>query len=86
MRVAGPFGPPVPEYPSLLRLHLPLIEPDLRDIIPPWSHASRPHLGAKASTAGHHRIYTFYQSDYSVHPLFALFFRVGSVRRSALCR
>ena len=30
MRVAGPFGVPVPEYLSLLRLHLPLIEPDGR--------------------------------------------------------
>ena len=28
MRVAGPFGVPVPDYLSLPRLHLPLIEPD----------------------------------------------------------
>ncbi len=30
MRVAGPFGIPVPDYPPLLRLHLPLIEPDVQ--------------------------------------------------------
>jgi len=30
MPVTGPFGLPVPEYPPLLRLHLPLIEPDVR--------------------------------------------------------
>ena len=30
MRVSGPFGLPVPEYPPLLRFHLPLIEPDVR--------------------------------------------------------
>ncbi len=29
MRVAGPFGMPVPDYPPLIRLHLPLIEPDV---------------------------------------------------------
>jgi hypothetical protein len=30
MRVAGPFGVPVPEYLPLPRLHLPLIEPDVQ--------------------------------------------------------
>ena len=60
--------------------------PDLRDIIPPWSHASRPHLGTKTNADNHHRIYTIHQSDYSVYLPFAFFVRVGSVRRSAFCR
>jgi hypothetical protein len=30
MRVSRPFRLPVPEYPTLLRLHSPLIEPDVR--------------------------------------------------------
>jgi hypothetical protein len=30
MRVAGPFGLPVPDYPPLLRLHLRFIEPDVQ--------------------------------------------------------
>ena len=30
MRVSRPFRLPVPEYPTVLRLHSPLIEPDVR--------------------------------------------------------
>jgi hypothetical protein len=30
MRVGWPFRLPVPEYPTLLRFHSPLIEPDMR--------------------------------------------------------
>ncbi len=30
MRVGRPFRLPVPEYPTVLRLHSPLVEPDVR--------------------------------------------------------
>jgi hypothetical protein len=30
MRVSWPFRLPVPEYPTLLRFHSPLVEPDVR--------------------------------------------------------